>query len=101
MKKEIQKVKIRDISDYDPENCCNGGKYSFSTTYCRIDGTEAWEVYYGTSADFKYCEYCGSFYYCDDCSCGMEVPDVVNTTEVLHEVLKAQNSIEYEIEWEQ
>lgn len=62
-----QKIRINDFSSYDERFCNNGGAYGFWVDYVeQPDGQFA--VYYGTTAEFDYCPYCGRFG--DDCGCG-------------------------------
>jgi hypothetical protein len=59
-------IRITDYSEYVAERCSDGGCYSFTTDFVKLeDGT--WEVSYGTSCTgFSYCSYYGTF--CnDDC----------------------------------
>ena len=66
MKKiDIERVVVTDLSDYDPDLCCTGGKYAYYTEYARqADGL--WTVSYDTSSDFEFCPCCGRFG-CDEC----------------------------------
>jgi len=65
--KNINKVKIRDYRDYDPNLCNNGGMYGFTETYYRKDD-DTFEIHYFTTADFDYCEKTGRFQECHTCS---------------------------------
>ncbi len=62
----INKVKVRDYRDYDPNLCNNGGKYGFTDTYYRKDNN-TFEIHYFTTAEFDYCEKTGRFQECHTC----------------------------------
>ena len=72
------KVIIKDYSDYEDGLCNNGGHYSFTDVYEKC--SKGWRASYYTSADFPYCEYCGSFYN-DYHDCGK--PSMLETKEVI------------------
>ena len=65
--KNIQFVKIRDLSDYDPALCNNGGKYGFTDEYHREKEGEDFTVQYFTSSDIDYCDIFGNFQECRTC----------------------------------
>ena len=79
------KVIINDVSNYKSDTCNNGGNYSFCTIYTKIDENN-YEVTYGTSSEFPYCPFCGSFYDGNDCACGMDTPDVVSYQDVEEDI---------------
>ena len=56
----IKYAKVVDYSNWEAGKSCNGGCYSFSREY--IWNGSSYNVEFGTSAEFYYCEYCGSFY---------------------------------------
>jgi len=62
----INRVKIMDYKDYDPNLCNNGGKYGFTNEYYRIDDNN-FECHYFTTADFNFCEITGRFQECHTC----------------------------------
>ena len=64
--KNINKVKIRDYRDYDPNLCNNGGKYGFTETYYRKEDN-TFEIHCFTTAYFDYCEKWGLFQECRNC----------------------------------
>ena len=99
--RKLEKISITDYSQYDEKNSRTGGAYGFSATYRRNDdGT--YTTTYGTSADFPYCPYCGSFYSGNTCSCGKQ-PDVLTAEELLSIVLQAAANPDFEIDcvWEE
>lgn len=56
----IQRVRMNDFTNYDPDKCNNGGCYGYWTEYTRMkDGK--WCVTYGTTSDLEFCPVCGSF----------------------------------------
>ena len=58
----IKSITFVDNSEYDPDKCRNGGAYSFSCKYIREkSNSDKWIRKCGTSADFAYCERCGTF----------------------------------------
>lgn len=74
--KVIKKAKAYDYRNYDPARCRNGGWYGFWTTYelsnekelrLGLETEPLYAVSYGTTAEFDYCEYCGSW---SSCGCG-------------------------------
>ncbi len=61
-------VRITDWSDYEASLSSNGGRYSFSETYTPIgisyvegEYTIMFQIKFGTSSDFQYCENTGTF----------------------------------------
>lgn len=62
-------IEIRHYENYDPDNCCTGGKYGFRETYTeQPDGT--FKVYHETTSVFEYCSRCGTFgHSADECQC--------------------------------
>lgn len=92
-------VAITDYSDYDANNCINGGSYSFTTYYHRLPRA-MWEVSYGTSAEFDYCPRCGNFgnHYDDrieDYCCSEQ--KVISTGEVEKAIKLALNDKDQEV----
>lgn len=85
----IIRVRLCDLSSYDPMYCNNGGSYSFTVNYIRT-GPDTWDVEHTTSADFDYCRYCGTFTNMNDgkCShCG-DVQQTVSTERLIDEINK-------------
>jgi hypothetical protein len=64
---KVIKVTVYDYTEYKSETSRNGGDYGYTETYTRVSG-DAFEVSYGTTAEFDYCPRCGSFYQ-GECSC--------------------------------
>ena len=92
------KVRIVNNSRYKPETCCNGGDYGFTETYISIGGGK-FELIYGTTSEFPYCEFCGSFYQ-GDCSCHMREPEVVDLKTVNSEISYAMRKYAQGEDWE-
>lgn len=93
------KITIVNNSQFKSETCNNGGDYGFSETYIsRGDGN--FELIYGTTSEFPYCELCGSFYSGDNCPCGMDEPDVVDLKTVNEEISNAMRKIAQGEDWE-
>lgn len=65
MKMNITKIVVTDLSDYDPDLCCTGGRYAYYTEYAKQDDG-LWTVSYDTSSDLEFCPCCGRFG-CDEC----------------------------------
>ena len=61
IKGDVRLISLTDLTDFESRLSNNGGKYSFTTRFEREDETSPWQVSYGTSSDFPYCQYCGSF----------------------------------------
>jgi hypothetical protein len=53
-------VRIIDDSEYEAGMCCNGGHYRFFVDYRQVS-PGVWSVQFGTTAEFDFCELCGSF----------------------------------------
>ena len=51
---------IQDLSHYEPGKSRNGGSYAYYEEFEVQDG-QAVNGYHSTSAEFDYCEFCGSF----------------------------------------
>lgn len=73
------KVYISDYSDYDPNLCHNGGKYSYTLIGVKKSNRE-WRVWYSTSSDIAFCsrygkfQKCMSYYWdCFDCDNGEDI----------------------------
>jgi len=105
--KKSTRVVIRDLSNYDWRRSSNGGCYSFTTHYERVN-KDRWAVWYSTSAEFDYCEAFGEFRRCGDCpywdgeECNAE-RETVSTEEVVAAVIGAYDSddeVEVEIKGE-
>jgi len=101
---KAEKVIIRDFSNYCVWRCSNGGQYSFSTHFVRLDeDRDKWAVYYGTSSEFDYCSVFGEFRRCEDCcywdgeECTAEV-ETVKTEEVIKAVEEAMDNEYCEVE---
>lgn len=92
----MNKVIIRDYTEYESGKSCNGGCYAFYTYYNRV-GEDTWQVSYDTSADFSYCPKCGEFCNndCDNCTAEF---DTVSTEKVLKMIKKFENEPDYEVE---
>ena len=58
--KEVREITMWDRTNYDPDNCNDGGHYGFWTTFRRLSEGK-WEVSYGTTADLPFCPCCGQF----------------------------------------
>ncbi len=57
----MREIILKDFSNYEVGNCCDGGRYGFWETYKeRPDGK--YEVYYGTTSIFEYCDKCGEWH---------------------------------------
>lgn len=89
----VKKVTIVDWSEYDPNLCCNGGKYMYETTYHRRSSGE-WDVLYSTSADFEFCPYCGMF----GDGCGCTHPEQSTTAEVMKQISSAKDDPDFTVE---
>jgi hypothetical protein len=93
------RVRITDYSDFESDRCFNGGNYWFTTIYVPITyllEMISGEVFHSTSADFEYCEFCGSF---GDHSGVCTDPKVVKTEYVLSHINYVQNDDNYSIEF--
>ena len=95
MKKIIKKAVVRDYREFVAGKSSNGGCYGYWTTYelsnedelrAGVDPCPYYEVGFGTTADFDYCEYCGSFGSCD---CDKE-PQLVREERVLEALSEAE-----------
>ena len=95
MNKIIKKAVVRDYRDFVAGKSCNGGCYGFWTVYelsnedelrAGVDPCPYYEVGFGTTADFDYCEYCGSF---GSCGCDKE-PQLVREERVLEALSEAE-----------
>lgn len=96
MKNNISIVSITDFSDYEEGKSNTGGKYAYNTTYAKI-GENKWEVSYSTTADFEYCEICGSFGHNRE-DCQWQSDNEIITTEELDDIiLKLVNDADIEI----
>ena len=94
-------IRITDISNYDPDMCNNGGKYSFTTRYEeQKDGK--FEVCYSTSSEIRLCPVCGQGNSWDklECDCGDAPLELVGAVTVLYEMLYANHNPNYIIEIE-
>ena len=61
---EVTNIRFVDDTNYDSENCRNGGSYSFGTEYRKVD-INKWLELEHTSGDF--CPYCGNWDCHGDC----------------------------------
>lgn len=63
MKKEelekLREVVFNNFFEYDSEKCNNGDSYVLWTAFSKVG--DRWEISYGTTADFPYCDCCGCF----------------------------------------
>ena len=64
-----------DYSNYDSQRCNNGGAYGFWTNLNRED-SGLYYISLHTTADFEYCEACGSFSGHDPEACGFDYIDL-------------------------
>ena len=93
----MKKVVITDYSEYDPNLSNNGGAYSYSTIYEKLDNIGLWRVSYATSAEFYFCPCCGTFG-CDVCDPKWPGDyDIVNTNKVMWEIEKARMTEDMEV----
>lgn len=97
----VKSVVITDVSEYDSSKCNDGGCYSFSTIYTKVDDNH-WSVTHETSADMEYCPICGSFgnHWDDDAEeyrCGK--PDIIRTFELLNRIADASENDDFEISY--
>ena len=92
MKKNIERIVVKDLSDYDPNLCCTGGRYAYYTEYTKQDDG-LWTVSYATSADFKFCSCCGRFG-CDECG----EYERISTSEMLERLAEDASQEEVTIE---
>lgn len=81
---KIKSARISDYTRYDSRRCNNGGAYGFWTNYNYV-GEGNYEITYGTTADFEFCEYCNSF----GCHCD-KVPAIATENEVWEEIKNAE-----------
>jgi len=65
--KAPKKVVIKDLSNFCPYRCFNGGQYWYAEKYVRTKSGK-YRVEFLTSAEFDYCRKVGEFRRCDDCS---------------------------------
>jgi len=93
--KVIKKAKTYDYRNYDPARCRNGGWYGFWTTYelsneselrLGLDTEPLYAVSYGTTAEFSYCEYCGSW---SGCGCD-KTPAIVTEKRLLADMRRVE-----------
>ncbi len=64
----MEKVVIKDFSNFQSGKHINGGCYSYTEKYYRIPNTQEFEVEYSTSSEFDYCKTYGVFQSCHNCS---------------------------------
>ena len=73
MSKTIKKAIVRDYRNFVADKSSNGGQYGYWTTYelsnedklrAGLETCPQYEVGYGTTAEFDYCNYCGRFGAC-------------------------------------
>lgn len=56
----MKQIIIEDYRNFDPNLCCNGGKYGFTDIYTeQPDGS--FVVYHDTTSDLDWCTKCGNF----------------------------------------
>lgn len=94
----MKKVKITDYGSFEYGKHNNGGAYSYSTIYKKLD-CGLWEVSYSTSAsaDFEFCPCCGSFG-CNVCDPHRDGDyELVNTNKVMWEIEKARMTEDMEV----
>ena len=82
-KAKLRSARINDYTSFRAGQSSNGGCYGFWTDYTYIGN--GYEVTHGTTADFEYCQYCGSFG-----SCNCDEPSIVDEKEVWKEIEAAQ-----------
>lgn len=78
--RNVQAVRLCDYSAYEPDMGSNGGAYGFWETM-RFQGGKAYRTY-GTTAEFPYCPYCGTFG-----SCYCYEPQAVNAVDALRSIV--------------
>ncbi len=61
IKSNVVSIQVIDDREYKPGLDRNGGHYSFSVHYDRLNDNE-WRVSYYSSAEFQYCSRCGLFH---------------------------------------
>lgn len=85
--KDLVKVDINDYTAYDPDYCCNGGRYSWHYHYSRVC-ENMWELTESTSGEF--CPYCRSW----DCTgwCRDEADPVLVTDDKLSNIVAEWSS---------
>lgn len=93
----IKKVKVSDYRDFDASRSNNGGCYGFWTTYTLSNETELrlgleteprYVVLYHTTADFDYCEYCGSW---GSCGCD-KTPEIATEKQLFAAMREADKN---------
>ena len=89
----VKKVTVVNWTDYDPNLCCNGGKYLYETIYRRRNDGK-WDILYGTSADFEFCPYCGMF----GDSCGCDHPEQASMDDVQSEMVRYKDNPNFTVE---
>lgn len=75
---EAFEICICDFTNYKAETSHNGGDYAFWKTYTKTNENE-WAVKYGTSAEFEYCDMCGSFG--SNCGCHEYIDEYETVTD--------------------
>ncbi len=90
----FEKVTIYNFDNYVEEKSNSGGAYGFTTYFTPISESKYVARYY-TTADYDYCQYCGSS--TDGyCSCGEE-DKIYTEKELLEEINRANNDPSYEV----
>ena len=75
--KEVKKgyvITITDYSEYEAGKSNDGGAYSYTQRYEKLENGN-WKLSYHTSSIFYYCEFCGTFQN-GECSCNEEYEEV-------------------------
>ncbi len=84
----MKKIILRDFSNYEARNCCDGGRYGFWVIYSeRSDGK--FEVSHRTTSRFAYCDKCGEWHEMRTCQ---QEREVITSTE-LNKRIKAFNAL--------
>ena len=97
MSEIIKKAIVRDYRDFVAGKSSNGGQYGYWTIYelsneaelrTGLETCPQYEVEFGTTADFEYCRYCGSF---GSCNCD-RIPQIVTEERVLEAIKDADSN---------
>lgn len=90
----IKRAKVSDYRNFKAERCSNDGCYGFGQTYTLaneerlrlgLDAEPKYRVKYWTTADFDYCEDCGSF---GSCGCD-SIPQILSLYDVIESLVFA------------
>jgi hypothetical protein len=94
---DVKKVVITDNREHDSRFSNDGGAYSFSTEYIRIENSSIFEVVYSTSSSLQFCSVCGTF----GCTtCTEEERKKVFLNYILAEIARYIKNDDFEIELE-